>query len=870
MASNFATLRKRGYGTIYAVTVEGIPYVFTEGPIPLRVDAESEPGVPTNYTSAVSALAVINETQVDQELDREAAVARAKSLPLLLTWGALEDASVLPLLFRRPEYFTTLSADVEATDTTINVAKATSFPSSGEINIGRERIKYTGTTSTSFTGCTRGMLGYAYKFRKDDPGSHGIVTPTPYSWRGRFVTVYEHLLSPEGRILDSTWTEGTYKREIFKGYIAEPPVPDKLGMKVQVTNLVRLAAQELGSSLRGETVGYRRPDDVLALPVYVDEGSVINFLFDMSNGAQVLRSAPVIEQGKTAGDWPEIPPGAMSLGEYMRAVADSLMDYFDSVGSYDALRSVTAGAAAPLAENGPSRVSLSFNVDPDEGGNYPNSVEVVVSNACYWLQTWPLPYGDQELYNNALGLPEVKHLYLPLRGDTAKWLPIKDLEGDNALDFTVPSSGLGVVDAGDNSEVVRWSSKVSVDNLGASMAPYALLYIEERMVGAQFASVGQLPADLNEDGSLEVVAGKIGTLDDVAETLIVSSGTGLRGSKDTLALGFGMGIPEEWVDIDATGSAPITTEVLPLITLGRSSFADIFGGWFQLAGQCLALRRDSTGVLQFQRVDVVPAQVIQTGGPGFLGQALAKGDIVVGGTSVPRLVIAPNQVVIDTTAGPYDSAQYTFNAVGRIQSEGSYSTSLAVPGGRASVISAAVLSIMARGDGQSIIKFAVAPWIDIQVGDPVSVTVGHPLTYDWSDGTRQPGNIPGRAVGHSYNLKTGEQSLTILLDGILQSAYWLCPTTTVSNVSGSDVTVGDGSWFQSGETVRFYNRGTEATESGDLLVDTVSGNVLTLDAAPPAWLTSANATRATHPLYTAGSTDQQNPFIYARADRTWQ
>jgi hypothetical protein len=225
-------------------------------------------------------------------------------------------------------------------------------------------------------------------------------------------------------------------------------------------------------------------------------------------------------------------------------------------------------------------------------------------------------------------------------------------------------------------------------------------------------------------------------------------------------------------------------------------------------------------------------------------------------------------VIIDTTAGPYESAQYTFNAVGRIQSEGVYTATLSVPGGRAALLSAAVLSIMARGKGQSIISFAVAPWVDIQVGDPVSVTVAHPLLYDWADGTRQPSNIPGRCVGWTFNLKTGEQGLTILLDGLLAPAYWLCPVEIVASVSGNDVTVGDGVWWQSGETVRFYNRGEEGSESDDLLVDTVSGNVLTLNASPPAWL--AAGTRVTHPLYSSASTDQQGPFMFVRSDKSWR
>lgn len=54
---------------------------------------------------------------------------------------------------------TTLSQAVGITDTTINVANKTNFPSSGVVEIDAERIIYTGSTSTTLTGCSRGAYG---------------------------------------------------------------------------------------------------------------------------------------------------------------------------------------------------------------------------------------------------------------------------------------------------------------------------------------------------------------------------------------------------------------------------------------------------------------------------------------------------------------------------------------------------------------------------------------------------------------------------------------------------------------------------------------------------------------------------------------
>jgi len=51
---------------------------------------------------------------------------------------------------------TTLSSGIDDDDTTIPVTSASSFDSTGTIIINTENITYTGTSSTSFTGATRG------------------------------------------------------------------------------------------------------------------------------------------------------------------------------------------------------------------------------------------------------------------------------------------------------------------------------------------------------------------------------------------------------------------------------------------------------------------------------------------------------------------------------------------------------------------------------------------------------------------------------------------------------------------------------------------------------------------------------------------
>ena len=53
----------------------------------------------------------------------------------------------------------TLLTGISASATTIGIRSTASFPSSGVLHIGRERVTYTGKTGTSVTGCTRGTAG---------------------------------------------------------------------------------------------------------------------------------------------------------------------------------------------------------------------------------------------------------------------------------------------------------------------------------------------------------------------------------------------------------------------------------------------------------------------------------------------------------------------------------------------------------------------------------------------------------------------------------------------------------------------------------------------------------------------------------------
>ena len=75
---------------------------------------------------------------------------------------------------------TTLTSDINTIVTTIPVNSTTGYPSSGTIVIEDEIISYTGKTTNSFTGCTRG-----YQFSSADTHTSGTEVSGLYLYLGR-------------------------------------------------------------------------------------------------------------------------------------------------------------------------------------------------------------------------------------------------------------------------------------------------------------------------------------------------------------------------------------------------------------------------------------------------------------------------------------------------------------------------------------------------------------------------------------------------------------------------------------------------------------------------------------------------------------
>ena len=119
------------------------------------------------------------------------------------------DAVTDTLGARDAQVFTRLAGDHSASATTITVESTAAFASSGALFLGRERITYSGKTSTTFTGCVRGTAGTDARRYLVSAGALHRVYEAGADERlptltGRRCTVWLYALSAAGVATDPT------------------------------------------------------------------------------------------------------------------------------------------------------------------------------------------------------------------------------------------------------------------------------------------------------------------------------------------------------------------------------------------------------------------------------------------------------------------------------------------------------------------------------------------------------------------------------------------------------------------------------------------------------------------------------------------
>lgn len=203
----------------YTAIIEGVPYIFSDCDNEASVQAAHDLGVSSEFDTATLIPGLIVNLKNSQSIKPWEAFSSSGRCTLRIVDYDGSDTFGTYISKRATGAETSLTETIDRNDTTINVKSTTNFASSGYIFIGTECIKYTGKTSTSFTGCTR---GYFSPFQCASSGSgtirfgnhhrvardpnhvqiNPVVTQLPRIWMGKRVAVWMHAYDPVTETLD--------------------------------------------------------------------------------------------------------------------------------------------------------------------------------------------------------------------------------------------------------------------------------------------------------------------------------------------------------------------------------------------------------------------------------------------------------------------------------------------------------------------------------------------------------------------------------------------------------------------------------------------------------------------------------------------
>lgn len=297
-------MRGGSFTPIYTVAIEGYSALLTDGDTQRAADAWYSQLAACHFATAQNGLFV--DLQHSQQLE--------PFTPFTMGGQCTLHVAATNETFRRETHRrglglqTELVGTINRTATTINVKSTTGWPSSGELYIGTECIGYTGTTSTSFTGCTRGKYspfpdplvpgqGFA-EHHRDGLNAYQsripvIVSSQPRRFIGKWVAVYVHkqeggllnditdaLCVYAGRI-ESITIDAVSKAVVVElkhvlDCIAETTVLSGDQWSGEIKNLIRLDAGQRFWMKDAQTANTRTANDLVVVPSGASGANQIN------------------------------------------------------------------------------------------------------------------------------------------------------------------------------------------------------------------------------------------------------------------------------------------------------------------------------------------------------------------------------------------------------------------------------------------------------------------------------------------------------------------------------------------------------------------------------------------------------------------
>lgn len=124
------------------------------------------------------------------------------------------------LYIAKNQLATQLDGSITNSQTTITVDSTTNFPTAGAITIDSEVIFYTGTTSVTFTGCTRGADGTGATTHTDNaPVRHTVVAFHHNGLKDEIIAIETALGASLGNVVQTTGNQSISGTKDFTGQL---------------------------------------------------------------------------------------------------------------------------------------------------------------------------------------------------------------------------------------------------------------------------------------------------------------------------------------------------------------------------------------------------------------------------------------------------------------------------------------------------------------------------------------------------------------------------------------------------------------------------------------------------------------------------
>ena len=734
-----------GYSPIYWVTVSGVPVLFAERALGLTM--------PTGIGIEDGSLVIDDSAEVGVEhIDRDRGIGVGLDFGLKLL-----DTSTVRDWLRKWSKSCTLTQDFLAGDATVNVDDTTGWDGIGILYIGLERIQYGSKPGTTFGTLSRATCGSLEADHK--AGTTGqIVTDRPRHWRGREVTLWASMADPSGHVCGSAYVSQEAV-QVWRGRITSSPERHTDGFAFSCQSIDRILDEQLAAKMSGDVTG---TGAVYLLPTGWNVGV---FMIGTDNAGLEVWKADV-----------KFTPFAGMTATYK---------------SSDEIRTLISSAWAQAVTDSGAPATTHFGdwTWVQKSGKWHARIQLLKDATVYWVNPWlfldgkefsqiptaQFPGGMKSAYDMDLNyyvndIPPFCPTD-PAGNQLPTGVTIRLTEGDPA---DVPATGKVKIKSGDTSCVYTYAVKGTDEE---DLHLEGLQPLDKQV---------PLPVGKFKDASAEVLLDDQGTFDELILDCLESSGTALRGTYDVLAQGAGYGLDDSVIQ-ESTFTSKLATGAIGTlqgdITSAGSSFTDMFGGvlaLFRLAVVARPVTSEANTPIRLQVVQTAQGTDYTTTitDDDLLSH---QGDPVV---SVKR-ADSPNLINITRQPGGQEADDHLiFNDFAAVEATGKREVQYRIDAtDRDALRNAAVPAVAAHfAYDQTVqaIELLVHPSVLAEVGDAIWLTTTHPAVWTWSTTPGQVGyDGPGRVVGRKLNLKTGQATLTLLVDGSL-NLFALSPAAEVT------------------------------------------------------------------------------------------